>query len=319
MQQQQDQKHFSGPPRYSIGIPAFKGKFFQECLQSVLNQSFTNFELIIVNDHSPDPLRNIVETFRDDRIRYFENEVNTGAENVVKNWNKCLSYARGEFFILMGDDDKMEPEYLEEFERLMQKHPGLDVYHCRARLINEASQPISITPALPDFESVYDNIWHRINFHRTQFISDFVYRTKTLQSNSGFFDLPLAWASDDISCYIACGYKGIAHTNKTIFNYRVNQYNISKTGNGHLKMKAILLEEKWLREFLSVVPTDAQDKIVYYDILKKLNGYIRRKKLFTIHVSLKAAFFKPVLTWYSQRNNYNISNKEFVYALIGKF
>ncbi len=304
---------------FSIGIPAFKGKFLAECIRSILDQTYTRFELIIVNDCSPDKVEEIVHSFQDQRIRYFKNERNTGAEHVVENWNKCLAHANGDYFILMGDDDKLESDYLQEFIQLISKYPALDIYHCRSRLIDELSQPISITPSLPEFESIYDNIWHRISFHRTQFISDFVYRVDTLKKNGGFYNLPLAWASDDISSYIACGSKGIAHSNKAVFNYRVNRFNISKTGNVHLKMKAILLEEQWLKSFLFIEPVNEHDKIIYHDILKKLKPYIQKKKLFTMHVSLKANYFKPVFKWYFKRNNYSLSNKEFLYAIIGKF
>ncbi|MFP3467945.1 glycosyltransferase family 2 protein, partial [Leifsonia sp. SIMBA_070] len=81
--------------KYSIGIPAFKGRYLSECINSILSQTFTDFELIVVNDCSPDGIFEIVNGFNDPRISYYENEVNTGAENVIDNWNKCLNFAKG--------------------------------------------------------------------------------------------------------------------------------------------------------------------------------------------------------------------------------
>jgi glycosyltransferase involved in cell wall biosynthesis len=305
--------------KFSIGIPAFKSKFLDECIRSILSQTYPHFELIIINDCSPEPLEQIILSFNDHRILYDKNEKNTGAEKVVHNWNKCLEKATGDFFILMGDDDKMEPDYLKEFAQLIDRYPLLDVYHTRTCIINEASEPTGLTQALPEFETVYDALWHRLNFWRTQFISDFVYRTSALKQRGGFYYFPLAWASDDVTAYIACGTKGIAHINKLLFNYRISRYTISKTGNYLLKMDALMQEKKWLIEFLAIQPNVPQDTILHRDIVKKSDWYIRRKKIFTMHASVREGYVKYSYMWWQHRKKYGITIKELVYAIIGKF
>ena len=97
---------------FTIGIPAYKSTFLKECIDSILAQDYSNFELIIVNDASPEDIDSIVSSYNDKRIRYYKNERNFGAEHVVDNWNKCLAYATGDYFVLMGDDDKMELDFL---------------------------------------------------------------------------------------------------------------------------------------------------------------------------------------------------------------
>ena len=99
--------------KFSILVPAFKARFLAECIDSILSQTYTNLELIIVNDASPENLDEIVSRYDDARIQYYVNEKNFGAINVVDNWNKCLSYATGEYVICMGDDDKLLPCCLE--------------------------------------------------------------------------------------------------------------------------------------------------------------------------------------------------------------
>ena len=98
---------------FSITIPAYKAKYLNECIDSILAQTYKDFELVIVNDASPEDLDSIVNQYIDSRIRYYVNEKNCGAINVVDNWNKCLEYAKGEFIICMGDDDKLMPNCLE--------------------------------------------------------------------------------------------------------------------------------------------------------------------------------------------------------------
>lgn len=134
----------------------------------------------------PEPIADIVNSFTDQRLSYYRNETNVGAVRLVENWNKALGLSNGDFIVMMGDDDCLEPDYLEEFVSLMLKYPKADVYHCRSKIIDENSEPIKLSPSWPEFESVYDTIWHRMNEHRAQYISDFVYRISTLRDNGGF-------------------------------------------------------------------------------------------------------------------------------------
>ena len=62
--------------KFSITIPAYKRTYLQECIDSILGQTYTDFELIIVNDASPEDLDSIVNSFSDSRIRYYKNEKN---------------------------------------------------------------------------------------------------------------------------------------------------------------------------------------------------------------------------------------------------
>lgn len=305
--------------RFSIGIPAFKARFLYDCIASVLGQTYADFELIIVNDASPENVEGVVNNFSDKRIRYYVNEKNYGAENVVDNWNKCLSYARGDFFILMGDDDVMAPNYLEEFNCLIQKFNSLDVFHCRSKIINEKSEPFFITQGLPPTESVYESIWHRINGWRMQYISDFVYRTRALKANGGFFKIKLAWASDDISSFIAMGHKGIANINIPLLYYRRTNLTISMSGSTILKLEAIKEERRWYENFLKTEdPQDEHDRHIKSWIENALPLYFKKKTINTIaYFGYHRSFiFLDLIRWLSLRKKYNLNTKEVFYTCI---
>nr|WP_294781779.1 glycosyltransferase family 2 protein [uncultured Flavobacterium sp.] len=244
--------------KYSIGIPAYKGRYLNDCIDSILSQIFKDFELIVINDCSPDRIYDIVKAFDDPRINYYENEVNIGAENVIDNWNKCLSLAKGDFFILMGDDDKLAPDYLSEFDKLIAKYPDLDIFHCRIRVINEKSEEMGLSTICPEYEDTDTYILNCIESRSEQFISDFVYRKSTLLSNGGFYKLPLAWSSDYISAFIACGDKGIAYTERPLLFYRKNQYNITSTSSLELKRIATIGMENWIFKYLNTKKKPSQ-------------------------------------------------------------
>lgn len=306
--------------KYSIGIPAYKAKFLRECIDSILSQTYIDFELIIVNDASPENLDVIVNSYSDSRIKYYTNEKNFGAEHVIGNWNKCLSYSSGEYFLLMGDDDALEKNYLEEFDRLINKHPDLNVYHCRSLIIDENSKPISYTQSWPEFESVIDNMWHRMNGWRQQFISDFMYRRDFLVNNNGFYNNKLAWASDDITSYQAMLDLGVAHTNLPLLRYRRSPYNISSAGSVELKLEAIVQEYKWYDKFLAEFTSTDDGDLNRKNFLKeKLSQFKTKKNISTIAYSgfhNKKSFINNLIFWLNRIKKYNISYAEFVYILI---
>ena len=304
---------------FTIVIPAYKSQFLEECIASILSQTISDFELIIVNDCSPQPVEEIVKKFTDPRIKYSRNESNIGAEHLVTNWNNALILANGKFFMMMGDDDRLEPNYLEEFSKLIDKYEDLDVYHCRSKIIDENSTPFKLTPSWPEYETVYDSIWHRISGFRLQFISDFVYRTEALKQNGGFYDVPLAWASDDITAYIASSKKGIAHINLPIFNYRQTRFTITSSGNSGLKMKAILIEKNWYENFLKTTPDSVNDKIIRGNIIKLLGAYFQSKKLRTMADSMDSQFFSNLLRWNRSKKLYDITTTDIAKAAFKSF
>lgn len=90
-------------PFFSIVIPTYnRAKLLKATIAITLKQTFRDFEIIISNNASDDNTREIVKSFKDKRIRYFENKKNIGSE---KNVKKAMSYARGIYIFTIGDDD----------------------------------------------------------------------------------------------------------------------------------------------------------------------------------------------------------------------
>lgn len=237
--------------KFSILIPAYKLAFFNECLDSILVQTYKNFEIVIVNDSSPEDLGSVVQKYSDSRIKYFENEKNCGAVNVVDNWNICLSHATGDYVICIGDDDKLLPNCLEEYSKLLDKYPDIGLLHGWTEIINERSEVVKPTTHRCEFESALSLMWHRMHAYEQQFIGDFCFNREWLLQHGGFYKLPLAWGSDDISALIGASKNGVANTQIPVFQYRINSQTISNTGDISVKMNAILLTYKWENDFLS--------------------------------------------------------------------
>lgn len=300
--------------KFSITIPAYKKKFLSEAIESCLAQSYRDFELIIVDDASPEGLDTIVHSYEDSRIRYYKNEKNCGAVNVVDNWNKCLEYTKGDYIICMGDDDKLLPNCLEEYETLIKKYPGLGVYHAWTQIIDEKGCFANITAARPEYESVYSLIWHRWDNRKQQFIGDFLFDANLLKKNGGYFKLPLAWASDDISAVIAAKSKGIANTQSVCFCYRVNSQTISNIGSCKIKLESIEKEEEWFSVFLKERPNDLLDRMYWTCIKDTFRKHFEKKRGLTIAHDIKKRSIIGLLFWYNKKRKYKLTNKILIYS-----
>ena len=294
--------------KYTIAIPAYKSDFLKECIESILNQTFQDFELIIIDDASPYPIREIISQFNAPRISYYRNKTNSGAINVVDNWNKCLSLAQGEYFCLMGDDDIMGCEYLAEINKLIQQFPTVCVFHGRTMEINEHSQRTLLYQAWPIQQSVYDLIWHRIARLRVTFISDFTFKTKKLRDIGGFHKLPLAWGSDDITVYKAAIQNGIAATNKVVFYYRRHSTSITSSGTTAIKLQAIQQEFQWLDNFTkSAHPSNEVDSMLCQMTSIHLKQHVEYRKSLEVCQAWRKKKYNMLFQLWWKRKQYSIT------------
>jgi len=115
-----------GSPKVSILIPTYNySHHIGEAIESALNQTYTDFEMIIVDDVSTDNTDEVVQKYLNDkRITYYKNPVNLG---LVENFNQCLTYAKGEYIKFLLADDKFEPTLLEKFVGIMEQYPKVSL------------------------------------------------------------------------------------------------------------------------------------------------------------------------------------------------
>ena len=113
----------SHAPRVSIGLPVFNGEnFIADAIASVLEQTFADFELIVQDNASTDRTADLCAGFaaRDSRVRYFRNPTNLG---LAPNYNLAFQKARGHYFKWLAHDDYLEPTYLAETVRVLDRRP----------------------------------------------------------------------------------------------------------------------------------------------------------------------------------------------------
>lgn len=124
---------YSQMPKVSILIPVFNRKdYIAECIQSALDQTFTDFEVVVVDNVSTDGTWEICQRFaaNDSRVRIFRNESNIGP---VRNWKRCAEEAKGEFSKILFSDDCLEPNCLSEMVPKLDD-PAIALVYCAARI-----------------------------------------------------------------------------------------------------------------------------------------------------------------------------------------
>ncbi len=261
---------------FSITIPAYKARFLDEAIKSVIAQTYQDWQLVIVDDCSPEDLKGIVEPYlADSRVEYYRNEKNCGAVDVVDNWNICLSHCTGDYVICMGDDDRLLPCCLEELSKTIDKYPELNVYHLQTEIIDESGKVIETLEERPEQEDVLSLMTKRWE-GRKQYIGDFCYSRKHLNAFGGYYPLPYAWGSDDITLFRAALPSGIANVSRTGFQYRENQYSISLAHNDTEKVATVLLQREWYQKaFAELIPQGVFPKTDIQNALNSMNGFVR--------------------------------------------
>ena len=131
-------------PKVSVCIPTFNGApYIRDAIDSVLNQTLQNFEIIVVNNCSTDHTETIVKEYLllSNQIFYYKNTNNIG---MAENFNKCLEYAKGAHIKFLCDDDILMPDCLKTMSSELDAHPNVSLVCAGRLLINESAGPIGL-------------------------------------------------------------------------------------------------------------------------------------------------------------------------------
>lgn len=126
-------------PIVSIILPSFNGaRFLKEAVDSIVQQTFQDWELILVDDGSTDHTPDIMKGYQDPRIRYLKNEGNKG---LVYSLNRAIEASAGRYIARMDADDISQPERLEKQVIFLELHPEIAVYDTRQQFIDDTGTP----------------------------------------------------------------------------------------------------------------------------------------------------------------------------------
>ena len=193
-------------------------KFLREAIDSILGQTFSDFEFIIVDDGSTDNSRDIIRSYTDPRIRVIENERNLG---VSASRNKGMKMSRGKYIALMDADDISLADRFYKQYCFMEENPDVDVLGGRIEYFGGRST-VSSPPISHD--EIMTSLLFRTSLH---VISAFIRKTALLRFNE-FYDTRYN-ISEDGEYWIRLSLKGatFANMNDVLVRYRWHKNNTS--------------------------------------------------------------------------------------------
>lgn len=258
-------------PKFSILIPIIKGEFLSTAIDSVLSQDYSDWELILYNDCSPDDICSLVKKYSDSRIRYFKGEKNLGAADPSITWNKLLSLAKGEYVCLLGDDDFISQNFLKDVDVLISKYPDHKIFRTKLKRVDEKGNVIYNGVELPEVEDLLASIYERVVNKRIQSAGEFVLQRNALNEIGGYVNFPRACGSDDATFFSLAKTAGIVSTNKAVAFWRKSVLNISDNDKEEINNYKLRIFLEWERDFLDGL---FSSRVSLDEIYKSINDQI---------------------------------------------
>lgn len=238
-------------PSISVVMPVYNaGKFLKQAIESILNQTYSDFEFIIINDGSIDDTESIILSYTDTRITYVVNSSNLG---IVETLNKGIEAAKGKYLARMDADDIALPKRFEKQYHYMEENPSIAV--CGAQVFyidvegtkfDESNVPIDDKGI--KLQMLFQNSFvHPATFFRTEVIKKYKYQSDFQYAEDYYL---LARIATD---------KKVANLSEPLLSYRVHKLNTTsikteEMKNAHLKVLgyqlSILFNEKVSSSFV---------------------------------------------------------------------
>lgn len=255
----------------SIIVPVYNGeKHIRETLDSILAQTISNFEVIMVNDGSKDQSANIISEFLlDSRLHYIE-QTNAG---VAEARNTGIRAAKGEYIALLDQDDIWKPEKLALQLNYFDQHPKCALVHSQIGFINETGEPLP-TPEWAWVSETYGDSL-KILFEHNRIATFTVLFRKSVLENIGGFRENFAPSDDwDLWLRIADQYE-LGFIPQISGSYRIHANNESRNLI-RMQLAEVSVIENFLCEFLGTK--------------KKIDSQTKKTKLFQLYCETAELF-----------------------------
>lgn len=265
-------------PLVSVLMPVYNGeKYLHEAIDSILNQSYTNYEFIIINDGSTDNTEKIILSYNDPRIIYVKNEKNL---RLIKTLNKGIDLAKGEYIARMDADDISMPNRFEKQVTCFITNKEIDIVNTQYYLLDDDGKSYRIdktnllirTEAVKYLSIFQTHIAHPAVMIRASILKRFKYLENETIEHIEDFDLWNRLFASGKCCYTIPDY---------LLYYRMNPTSVTNI-NGleqNLKMNKIthsILKEQYSTdidlEILMLLQGDL--KICCFDLLKKNDKFL---------------------------------------------
>lgn len=172
-------------PSVTIGIPTYNRAdgYLKKAVESAINQTYPNIEIIVSDNCSCDNTEMVVKAFDDPRIRYYKHEVNIGANN---NFNFCLKQATGDYFLLLQDDDLIDHDLIDVCIKAANYAADVGIIRTGTRVIDSEGRVLSEHPNMAAGLSTEDFFRCWFGCKTSLYLCSTLFNTKRLKEIGGF-------------------------------------------------------------------------------------------------------------------------------------
>lgn len=258
------------PEAHSISVlmPVYntKEEYLRASIESILNQTFTDFELIIVNDGSTNNAEEVVLSYKDDRIKYFKQE----NQGIVGALNNAWAKASGKYIARMDSDDIAYPERFAKQVKFLEENPEYSLVGSWAKII-----PSNYVIKLPQDIKVMDLLADCMFIHPSIMFNKADFEKFNLQYETGF-----EYAEDYCMYARAVKYLKMTNLQEALLDYRVYPEN-SSSKNRDIRIKSSFKVQDLILENLSN-DKELQERILDIAYRKKNKVGRLQEKIFSI-------------------------------------
>ena len=218
-------------PMISVIMSVYNGeKYLRTAVDSILGQTFTNFEFIIIEDNSSDNTLQILEKYqiRDPRIKIIKKEKNTGIAGFIENLNIGLNQAKGKYIARMDADDISQLDRFEKQINFLEKNPKIFIVGSFVQFINENDEDTKLMTCY-----INDRDIQKLMFKKIQLFHPVI----MFRNNSEVQYLEKMFYCEDFDLYLrlmTSGYK-FANIAEPLLKYRILADSISRRDNKFIK------------------------------------------------------------------------------------
>jgi len=172
-------------PLVTIAIPTYNRAegYLKEAIQSALDQTYPNLEIIVSDNCSTDNTESMVKSFSKGRLKYIRHKNNIGASN---NFNYCLQKARGDFFLLLHDDDRIDHDFVETCIKKINSITEIGIIRTGTRVIDEKGNITREHPNRAEGLSTGDFFRFWFSWKTALYLCSTLFNTKRLREIGGF-------------------------------------------------------------------------------------------------------------------------------------
>ena len=172
-------------PLVSICIPTYNRaeRYLRECIQTAVDQTYPNIEIIVSDNCSTDNTQEIVESFGEKRIQYVRHAENIGP---INNFNYCLQAAKGDFFLLLHDDDQIDHDFVETCMQAANFNKDIGLIISGTRLIDSEGRAVKEMPNRAVGPSTEDLFISWFNHKTALYLCSTLFNTMHLKAIGGF-------------------------------------------------------------------------------------------------------------------------------------